>query len=158
MSEAREEFETLLRHLIPAVDAIDAAAPEAAMEQLNENHPLDGEEGARIFELAREGLEAGWLAPREAGPGVRFGRLAKDMGGYSVDAVVMETCEALGHTHTNGEINMCFALEGEPRFDGHRPGWVVFPPGSHHVPTVTGGTMLFIYFMPGGQVVWDPAD
>ena len=47
-------------------------------------------------------------------------------------------------------------FEGEPTFDGHEPGWVVFPPGSHHIPTVEGGTMLFLYFMPGGAVVWDP--
>jgi Domain of unknown function (DUF4863) len=156
-ASARTRLETCLRHLIPAVDAIDPAAPEAAMRHLNAAHPLDGPELTRVLALSRQGLAEGWLAPREAGPGVRFGRLAKDMGGYSVDAVTMASCKALGHTHTNGEINICFPLEGEPTFDGHPPGWVVFPPGSHHEPTVEGGTMLFVYFMPGGQVVWDPA-
>ena len=28
-------------------------------------------------------------------------------------------------------------------------------PGTHHVPTVEGGTMLFVYFTPGGDVTWD---
>ncbi len=153
---ARDELESRLRQLVPAVDAIDPAAPEDAMNHLNEAHPLDGEGMQEIFGLAKEGIAEGWLVPGEAGPGCRFGRLAKDMGGYSVDAVTMESCEALGHTHTNGEINICYALEGEPTFDGHEPGWVVFPPGSHHIPTVEGGTMLFLYFMPGGAVVWDP--
>lgn len=155
-STAREELESLLRHLIPAVDAIDPASPEDAMRHLDETHPLGGEEGQRILELSKQGIEEGWLVPGEAGHGVRFGRLAKDMGGYSVDAVTMASCQAIGHTHTKGEINMCFALEGKPTFDGFPPGWVVFPPASHHVPTVEGGTMLFVYFMPGGEVVWDP--
>ena len=85
-----------------------------------------------------------------------FGRLAKDMGGYAVDCVLMEG-KALGHTHPRGEINISYDWEGEPRFDGFEPGWVVYPPGSHHVPTVTGGKMLFVYFLPGGEVTWDSA-
>ena len=63
---------------------------------------------------------------------------------------------AAGHTHTNGEINLGFRWSGDPKFDGRPTGWVVFPPGSHHVPTVTGGEMLLLYFVPGGKVVWDP--
>jgi hypothetical protein len=31
---------------------------------------------------------------------------------------------------------------------------VVFPPDSAHVPTVTGGRMLIVYFLPGGAVEW----
>jgi len=152
-----QQLDLALRGLIAAVDAIDAAAPKDAMAHLARAHPFDSPEVTRIFELCLDGLSAGWLAPREAGPRVRYGRLAKDIGGYAVDAVVMDEASGLGHTHTRGEINMCFAVEGQPRFDGHEPGWVVFAPGSHHVPTVTGGTMLFIYFTPGGDVVWDRA-
>ena len=51
-----------------------------------------------------------------------------------------------------GEVNYCVALEGEPRFDGHAPGWVVMPPGSGHVPTVSGGRMLIVYLLPKGQI------
>ena len=54
-------------------------------------------------------------------------------------------------------INLGFAMSGKPLFDGRPPGWVVFPPASHHIPTVTGGEMLIVYFVPGGQVVWDAA-
>ncbi len=153
----REQLEKALRRLVAAVDAVDPASPEDAMAHLDGAHPFDGADVTTILALCEEGLSAGWLAPREAGPKVRYGRLAKDMGGYAVDAVVMAEASGLGHTHTRGEINMCFPLAGEPRFDGHPPGWVVFAPGSHHVPTVTGGTMLFLYFTPGGEVVWDPA-
>jgi hypothetical protein len=56
------------------------------------------------------------------------------------------------HTHHEGEVNWCIALSGEPRFDGHGPGWVAFPPGSTHVPTVEGGEMLIVYLLPNGAV------
>ncbi len=152
----QKELDLALRGMIAALDSVDPAAPEDAMVHLNREHGFDTPHVTRIFELCQQGLADGWLAPREAGPHVRFGRLEKDMGGYAVDAVVMEDARGMGHTHTRGELNMCFALNGQPKFDGHPPGWVVFAPGSHHIPTVTGGTMLFIYFTPGGEVVWDP--
>ncbi len=151
----RVELDSSLRALLPTVDGVDPAAADAAAAELNRLLPFDGAEVTRIFGLCEQGLDEGWLVPHEAGQHVRFGRFAKDMGGYAIDAVVMENAEGRGHTHTRGEINMCFPLNGEPRFDGHEPGWVVFAPGSHHVPTVTGGTMLFLYFTPGGDVVWD---
>ena len=56
------------------------------------------------------------------------------------------------HAHPNGEIDLCFALDGEPTFDGHPPGWVVFRPGSKHIPTVVGGPMLILYLLPGGAI------
>ncbi|RMG89073.1 MAG: DUF4863 family protein, partial [Candidatus Dadabacteria bacterium] len=37
---------------------------------------------------------------------------------------------------------------------GQAEGWVVFGEGSDHVPTVTGGTMLLLYFLPGGRIDW----
>lgn len=153
--QALRDLEACLRDLVALIDSVDPAAPADAVARLTEAAPFDGPVVEGIRELCQVGLTDGWLVPRSAGPSVRFGRLSKDMGGYAVDTVVMEDASGLGHTHTRGEINMCFALGGEPRFDGHAPGWVVFPPGSHHVPTVRGGTMLFIYFTPGGEVVWD---
>jgi hypothetical protein len=35
---------------------------------------------------------------------------------------------------------------------GEPPGWVVEPPGSVHVPTVAGGTMLIVYLLPRGEI------
>lgn len=155
MPSAQEELTQRLRALLPTIDGIDAADGPLAAEMLEAALPFEGMEVSQVRELCRQGLEDGWLTPRSAGPKVQFGRIDKDMGGYAVDAVLMEDAAGLGHTHTRGEINMCFPWDGDPRFDGLEPGWVVFPPGSHHVPTVTGGTMLFIYFTPGGEVVWD---
>lgn len=144
-----------LRGFLPALDAMDAADPEGSAAALNAQYPFDGAAVASVREMCDAGLADGWLVPREAGPDVQFGRLAKDLGGYAVDAVVMKAARGRGHTHPQGEFNMCFPLEGQPRFDGRPPGWVVCGAGTHHIPTVTGGTMLFLYFTPGGDVVWD---
>ena len=135
------ELTARLEALLPSIDAVDASAAEDAAAQLTARHPFEGEEVGAIFELCKKGLAEGWLAPHDAGPDVKFGRLAKDMGSYAVDAVTMAESAGRGHTHTRGEINMCFPLDGSPLFDGHAPGWVVFAPGSHHVPTVTDGTI-----------------
>jgi len=151
----RDELLRRLEALLPSVQSIDPSKAREAEATLARRHPLGGSDLGRIRTLCEEGIEAGWLCPREASPSVKFGRLAKDFGGYALDAVWMRDGAGLGHTHTRGEINICYPLEGTPRFDGREPGWVVFPPGSHHVPTVTGGTMLFLYFTPGGEVVWD---
>jgi len=74
-----------------------------------------------------------------------------------VDLVWM-TGPGINHRHPKGEINLCFAVEGAARFDGQPEGWVVFPPGSQHVPTVTGGRMLIVYFLPSGAVEWITED
>jgi hypothetical protein len=144
-----------LAALAPHLAAADVSSPREAEASLARRVPPDSPRAGRIEALARAGVRDGWLLTRAAGPRVRFGRLAKDLGGFSVDAVLMEG-PAAGHTHVSGEINLGFRWSGDPRFDGRPTGWVVFPPGSHHVPTVTGGEMLLLYFVPGGQVKWDP--
>jgi hypothetical protein len=149
------ELLAALKALVPAVAAIDAARPSDAEASLSKALPASGPALAKVEALARKGVAEGWLLPRSGGPRVRFGRLAKDLDGYSVDFVLMEG-PAAGHTHTNGEVNFGWKWSGSPRFDGKPPGWVVFPPGSHHVPTVAGGEMLLLYFLPGGAVAWDP--
>ncbi len=101
----------------------------------------------------------GWLTPRE-GAGVRFGRLAKPTAetlGFSIDVVEMDgparSSDGLAaHTHLTGEFDLCVPLDGSPAFDGRKDRWVVFPPGSRHVPTVTGGRMLIAYFVKDGAI------
>jgi hypothetical protein len=111
----------------------------------------------RIRDLVRAGVQAGWLAER-GDPGLRFGRFAKAESpeGHSIDIVAMSIAGP-GHEHPNGEIDLCFAVEGEPTFDGHAEGWVVYGKGSYHVPTVAGGTMDIVYFLPGGAIRFGPA-
>lgn len=148
-------LDTLTKELEPVVaafDGIDLHDAKAAAAAIETRIPAAGPVVARIRELAESGYEDGWLTPHENGS-VRYGRVAKDLGGYSVDAVCMNT-PGPKHRHPQGEISLCFRRDGEPQFDGHGAGWVVLPPDSVHVPTVTGGTMLILYFLPGGSVEW----
>ena len=98
-------------------------------------------------------LEGGRIAERGEPP-VRWGRVAKasaETRGFSIDVVHMSGAGPR-HLHPNGEVNFCVALEGEPTFEGAPAGWVVLPPGSTHVPTVAGGTMLIVYLLPEGKI------
>lgn len=148
--------ESLLERLGPVFErasSVDPADPRAASAALREL-PV-GELEADL----KEAHAAGWLTPKEAG-GVRFGRLSRAEAatrGFSVDVVDMAGPAPGAHTHLRGELDLCFALEGRPRFDGREPGWVVYPPGSRHVPTVTGGRMLIVYLLPEGAIQFEPA-
>ena len=157
MSDARTiGKQSLLEVLSPILEALRGVDPgETGLTiQLAERFPLDGPELQAVRAQVDEGLDAGWLTPREAG-GVRFGRVAKSATpgslGFSIDAVDMDG-PGPGHTHPNGEIDLCFALEGDPRFDGNPPGWTAYGAGSWHVPTVTGARMAILYFLPEGAI------
>ena len=146
-------FAGLVQPLAEALAAVPVDDPAAAAEALARVAPIDGPLVQEIRAAALAGAEAGWLLPKEHG-GVRFGRVAKDAAGFSVDAVWLGDQPGPRHVHPNGEIDLLFVDGGEPRFDGHEPGWAVYPPGSEHVPAVTGGSMLILYFLPGGAIEW----
>ena len=149
----------LLEALTPILDTLadlDLNAPEAA-EALNARYPVDGEALSEVVALVKAGTAAGWLCPRE-GRGLRYGRAAKASEAtrsFGIDTVDM-TGPGPGHTHPNGEIDLCIALEGTPTFDGNPPGWTVYPAGSWHVPTVSGGRMGILYFLPDGAIRFGP--
>lgn len=148
--------ETLASALAPVFAALRDADPsdDGLAERLNRDLPLEGDLVAAVRAAAESGVAEGWLCDREAG-GIRFSRPVKpsaDSADFSVDAVVMDRVVGPKHTHPGGEINLCFAQEGEPRFDGHPAGWVVFRPGSTHRPRVEDGRMLILYFLPQGAI------
>ena len=134
---------------LSGIDLTDAAAAQASIE---ERFPIDGEVVAAIRAGMARGVDEGWLVPREKG-GVQFGRLAAEQNGFSLD-VVLSRADGPRHRHPKGEINLMFAWDGEPVFDGRAPGWAVYPPESVHVPGVTGGAMLILYLLPDGEVEW----
>jgi hypothetical protein len=101
-----------------------------------------------------EGAAEGWLCNREAG-GVRYGRIFKpapDLKSFSVDVVDMKDVAGPHHVHPNGEIDLVMPVEGEALFDGRGAGWVVYPPGSAHAPTVSGGRAFVLYLLPEGKI------
>lgn len=145
----KEDFLARLEPLVTILRGLDLE-DEVTVETLRSAAPADGPLVAGIREAAFAAVDSDWLLPREGG-GIRFGRVAKDLHGFSVDAVLMSS-PGPRHRHPDGEIDLCFARSGNPTFDGHPPGWVVYGPDSTHVPTVEGGEMLILYFLPGGAI------
>ncbi|MCE9637249.1 MAG: DUF4863 family protein [Planctomycetes bacterium] len=148
--------ETLETALAPLFAALKDADPDdrGLAARLSASFPVNGPVCAAVRAAAAAGLVEGWFCNRENG-GVRFSRPVKPSpasNGYSVDAVVMDRVSGPRHTHTNGEINLCFTDEGDAKFCGHGEGWVVFGKGSTHVPVVSDGRMTILYFLPGGAI------
>jgi hypothetical protein len=146
---SKDQFVAMLRPLAEALQAVDVDAPDASA-QAERASAFDSLAVAAIRTAAFTHIDSDWLLPKEAG-GVRFGRVVKDLCGFSVDCVYMNS-PGPRHRHPNGEIDLCFAAKGEARFDGQPEGWVVYGKGSEHVPTVTDGEMLILYFLPGGAI------
>ena len=147
-----------LAPILRQLASCDPSQPDLA-HQLDQQFPLDGEILTVVRKLLENGLSEGWLCPRGE-PGMSYGRLSKvspDSHGFSIDAVHMNQ-PGPGHHHPMGEIDLCFALSGTPRFDGRKPGWTCYPPGSWHIPTVTDGEMLILYFLPDGAIRFGPRD
>lgn len=149
-------LETLLASIAETVVDIDLNRPDAAT-LLEAALPVSGPTLTRLRELVRAGIQAGTLANREAG-GLRFSRLRKATGASdcSIDVVHMSQ-RGPGHTHPRGEADLCFAVSGTPTFDGRKEGWTVYPSGSWHEPTVSGGVMDILYFLPGGEIRFEAA-
>jgi hypothetical protein len=151
---AKDELLNALKPIVDFVSGLDSSAP-LAQQQLNSQFPLQAEPMLHIRQLIRQGIEERWLCDREH-EGVRFSRVHKSSGtDVSIDAVHMAGPGA-GHLHPNGEFDLCFAVSGQPRFDGHAEGWVVYPPNSWHIPTVTSGVMDILYFLPAGEIRFSP--
>lgn len=141
------------RPLLDAARDLDLSDPQAAEARLAQLFDPAGEGARALNARLRELLDAGEIANRGELP-VRYGRVAKatdDTDGFSIDVVDM-TGPGPEHRHPNGEIDYCVALDGAPTFDGRSDGWVVYPAGSVHVPTVAGGRMLIVYLLPGGAM------
>jgi len=152
---SRQAFDEALESVLAVVSLVDPDDP-AAVNELNRRLPLDGSALVALKALVRRGVAERWLADRE-NAGIRYsrGRKAQQPTDLSVDCVNMSR-PGPGHAHPNGEIDLCFAVDGDPRFDGQPEGWTVYPPGSWHVPTVSGGEMDILYFLPGGAIEFGP--
>jgi hypothetical protein len=149
-----EALREALQPVLSALGDLPLQDPTAAARTLQRRLPLSGPDLSAVRSLMETGEQQGWLLPREAG-GVRFGRVAKDLSGFSVDAVEMSG-PGPRHRHPAGEIDLLFATGGEPEFCGHPEGWAVFAPDSVHVPEVRNGTMLILYFLPAGAIEFLP--
>ena len=121
---------------------------------LNQEHGVDSPTYQQLKQSCEQGVAEGWLCNREGG-GIRYGRIFKpadDLAGFSVDVVDMQDLKGPHHAHPNGEIDLIMPLEGDALFDGHAAGWLVYPAGSAHHPTVTRGRALVLYLLPQGSI------
>ncbi|MFZ1568056.1 MAG: DUF4863 family protein [Thiolinea sp.] len=121
---------------------------------LNQEHGVDSPTYQQLKQSCQQGVAEGWLCNREGG-GIRYGRIFKpadDLAGFSVDVVDMQDIQGPHHAHPNGEIDLIMPLEEDALFDGHAAGWLVYPAGSAHHPTVTQGRALVLYLLPQGSI------
>lgn len=147
-----EEFTSLIAGITGRIAG--QALDDRLEARLNAEFPAGGAEFERIFAACQEAIAAGWMCNREAG-GIRFGRVVKPsdaIHGFSVDVVVMDSIRGPHHRHPNGEIDMIMPLDAEAKFDGRGRGWLVYPAGHAHSPTVTGGKAVVLYLLPGGAI------
>jgi len=123
---------------------------------LQREFPPGGSAFGAIEAACKEGLAAGWLGARGE-PNLRWGRIVKPSAAtheFSIDVVSMENVAGPHHAHPNGEIDMVIPLDPTATFDGQGRGWVVYPPGSAHQPTVSKGRAIVLYALPGGAIAF----
>ena len=141
-----------LRPLLDFCAGLKLDKPEEAQCQLEAEFPFSGKFICDLGAALQAGLGNGDLCDQGAPP-MQWSRLfrpAEDTCDFSADVVCMNGAGPF-HEHPAGEIDLAFALEGDPTFDGRPPGWILYGPGSRHVPTVEGGKMIILYLLPGGQ-------
>lgn len=121
---------------------------------LNVEHGVGSSTYEQLKLSCQTGVAEGWLCEREGG-GIRYGRIFKatpDLHGFSVDVVDMQDIAGPHHAHPLGEIDLVMPLEGDALFDNRPAGWVVYPAGSAHRPTVSQGRALVLYLLPEGRI------
>ena len=144
------------RQTVAALTAEIAGRPlDAALDSwLNNTHGAASATYAELKAACEAGVAQGWLCDREGG-GIRYGRIFKpatDLHGFSVDVVDMKNIAGPHHTHPNGEIDLIMPIEGNATFDGRSAGWLVYPAGSAHRPTIANGRALVLYLLPEGSI------
>ncbi len=134
---------------------IEGRPLDAALEaHLNATVPAGGDAFDALARACSSGIAAGWMCNREHG-GIKYGRVVKPSPathGFSVDVVEMDNVAGGHHRHPNGEIDLIMPLDDTAEFDGRGAGWLVYGPGTAHVPTVAGGKALVLYLLPEGAI------
>ena len=138
---------------IEAVTSVISGKPlnEGLALELNKRFPPDSELFAEIRQTCETGISEGWMCGQEFG-GIKFGRVVRDIDGFSVDVVQMKDVVGPHHRHPKGEIDLIMPIDGNAKFDNQGAGWVVYKPGSAHNPTVTDGAAIVLYLLPDGEI------
>ena len=152
-----DEFTSLMATI---TDRIGGRPLDGTLEaDLNRQFPVGSDVFRAVQDACHAGIVAGWMCNREHA-GIKYGRVVKPgetTHGFSVDVVEMENVAGGHHRHPNGEIDLIMPLQGAAEFDGHGAGWLVYGPGTAHVPTVAGGKALVLYLLPQGAIEFTKA-
>ena len=151
---SNEQLANTLAPMLKRITELDLSHP-ATEVILNQEFSASNPQLKSAIAQAKQGIEEGWLCDRE-NAGVKFSRVAKPSDAtfnLSIDAVLMSG-EGAAHAHPNGEVSLCIPMQGDPVYDEFEHTWAPYPPGSSHTPTVVGGEMLVLYFLPDGAMDW----
>ncbi len=132
--------------------ALDAAL----QSDLNLKFPPESAAFQSVNRACHAGIAAGWLC-NQGDAKRRYGRIFEAgvaMHGFSVDVVDITDLVGNHHRHPTGEIDMIMPVAPQARFDDKGAGWLVYPPGSGHRPSVSGGRALILYLLPEGKIEW----
>lgn len=142
--------------LQPILEILTNRSLDAQLQyDLSKRYPLSSSTIQQIKTLLQQCIQERSLVMRGS-PDLRFGLLHKQSKEIPIRIDVVDmTGAGPSHTHTLGEVNLCFALDAKASFDGNLEGWVVYPAQSWHIPTVYNGRMLIMYFIPQGKIVFD---
>ena len=153
----QEEFAALMASITSTTEG--RRLDKSLEADLNRMFPANGDVFRAVVDACHAGIAAGWMCSRERG-GLRFGRVVNpgpETHGLSVDVVAMDNNAGGHHRHPNGEIELIMPIDATALFDGHGAGWLLYEPGTAHVPTCTGGKMLVLYLLPEGEIEFTKA-
>lgn len=143
------------QHLVDLAAQLAGRPLNAELDQwLNAEHGPGSASYEALKQDCLAGVAEGWLCEREGG-GIRYGRIFKAddaLQRFSVDVVDMNSIAGPHHVHPNGEIDLIVPVDAGASFDGRPAGWCVYPAGSAHRPTVSGGRALVLYLLPEGRI------
>ena len=150
----------LLRLLTPVMEFCAGKPVDGDLARtLDAAFPADGQAFGAIAAILAQGIDDGTLCGKQAG-GIWFSRPAKPSDrtfDFSVDVVTYADLAGPHHVHPTGEIDMIVPVDPAARFDGQGRGWLVYPPGSGHRPTISNGTAIVLYLLPQGAIQFTSA-
>lgn len=146
----------VLTELLAPVATVLRGRPlnRALQIELNRCFPARGLHVQVLHREVVEVLAAGWVCRHEQ-DGIRYGRVimpCPQLANCSVDVVELTNAVGPRHLHPQGEICLTLPLTGLVRLDGHPAGWLVYPPGSTHWPTLSGGRAYVLNLLPSGAI------
>jgi len=115
---------------------------------------------SEIAEACRSGVDEGWMG-LEGDDRRKGGRIIEPnpaTQNLSVDVVEIADITGPHHRHPGGEVCAVLPVTEGARFDGNPEGWCVYPPGSAHFPSATGGRLRVMFFLPGGAIDYTDVD